>query len=88
MLGWHALFMAVSAVVVVRGVEKGIETAAKVLMPLLVVLMLLLAAWSIAEGDLAATLRFLLEPDLRHLNARTALRRSAWVSSRSASASG
>lgn len=73
MLGWHALFMAVSAVVVVRGVEKGIETAAKVLMPLLVVLMLLLAAWSIAEGDLAATLRFLLEPDLRHLNARTAL---------------
>ncbi len=73
MLGWHALFMAASAGVVVRGVEKGIETAAKVLMPLLVALMLLLAAWSIAEGDLAATLRFLLEPDLRHLNARTAL---------------
>ncbi len=73
MLGWHALFMAASAGVVVRGVEKGIETAAKVLMPLLVALMLLLAVWSVVEGDLAATLRFLLEPDLRHLNARTAL---------------
>jgi len=73
MLGWHALFMAAAAVVVARGVEKGIETAAKVLMPLLVALMLLLAAYSIVEGDLAATLRFLLEPDLRHLSARTAL---------------
>jgi len=73
MLGWHALFMAAAAVVVVRGVQKGIETAAKVLMPLLVALMLLLAAWSIVEGDLAATLRFLLEPDPRHLTARTAL---------------
>src|SRR5690606_17772310 len=73
MLGWHALFMATAAVVVVRGVEKGIEAAVKVLMPLLVALMLLLAAWSIVEGDLAATLRFLLQPDLQHLTARTAL---------------
>lgn len=73
MLGWHALFMTAGAVVVVRGVEKGIETAAKVLMPLLVALMFLLAAWSIVEGDLAATLRFLFEFDLRHLSARTAL---------------
>ena len=73
MVGWHALFMVSSAVVVARGVEKGIETAAKVLMPLLMTLMLLLAVWSVVEGDLAATLRFLLKPDLRHLNARTAL---------------
>ncbi len=73
MLGWHALFMAAAAVVVVRGVETGIETAAKVLMPLLLALMLLLATYSIVEGDLDATLRFLLEPDLRHLSARTAL---------------
>jgi NSS family neurotransmitter:Na+ symporter len=73
MLGWHAVFMATAAVVVARGVEKGIETASKVLMPLLVVLMLALAAWSIAEGDLASTLRFLLKPDLQYLNARTAL---------------
>lgn len=73
MLGWHALFMASATVVVARGVEKGIETAAKVLMPLLVALMLALAGYSIVEGDLPATLRFLLELDPRHLTARTAL---------------
>jgi len=73
MLGWHAVFMATAAVVVARGVERGIETASKVLMPLLVALMLALAAWSVAEGDLASTLRFLLKPDPQHLNARTAL---------------
>lgn len=73
MLGWHALFMVAAAAVVARGVEKGIETAVKVLMPLLAALMLVLAAYSIVEGDLASTLRFLFEPDLRHLSARTAL---------------
>jgi NSS family neurotransmitter:Na+ symporter len=44
-----------------------------ILMPLLVALMLVLAAWSIAEGGLADTLRFLFEPDPRHLTPRTAL---------------
>ncbi|KAA0238863.1 MAG: hypothetical protein EDM74_05635 [Armatimonadetes bacterium] len=73
MLAWHGVFMSAAAAVVARGVARGIETASMVLMPLLVALMLALAAYSIVEGDLAATLRFLLEPDLSHLSARTAL---------------
>ena len=73
LLGYHALFMAIAAAVVVRGVTKGIETASKVLMPMLVVLMLVLAIYSITEGDLSATLRFLLKLDPQHLTARAAL---------------
>ena len=73
MLAWHAVFMATTALVVARGVAKGIETASMLLMPLLVALMLALAIWSALQGDLAATLHFLLTLDTRHLNARTAL---------------
>jgi len=73
MLAWHAVFMATTALVVARGVAKGIETASMLLMPLLVALMLVLAIWSALQGDLAATLHFLLTLDTRHLNARTAL---------------
>ena len=69
----HGVFMAATALVVARGVGQGIETAAKILMPLLLVLMILLATYSIIAGDLAATLRFLFRLDFAYLNARTAL---------------
>jgi NSS family neurotransmitter:Na+ symporter len=70
---YHAIFMAVTAVIVARGVAHGIETASKVLMPMLGVLMLALAGYSIVEGDFATTLRYLFVPDFAHLTARTVL---------------
>ncbi len=73
MLAFHALFMAATAVVVARGVAHGIEAASKVLMPLLAVLMLVLAAYSMIEGDLGGALRFLFSLDTKHLTMRTAL---------------
>jgi NSS family neurotransmitter:Na+ symporter len=73
MLGFHALFMGATAWIVARGVAGGIEAAVRVLMPLLVVLMLVVAGYAVVQGDLAATLRFLLQLDTRHLTARTAL---------------
>jgi NSS family neurotransmitter:Na+ symporter len=69
----HAVFMGIAAAVVARGVRHGIETASKVLMPVLAVLMVGLAAYAIIEGDFAATLRFLLLPDPQHFTARAAL---------------
>ena len=59
MLGYHALFVAACAVAVARGVQGGIEAGAKVLMPVLGVLLVLLTAWSCATGDLARTVDFM-----------------------------
>ena len=73
MMGYHALFMAVTAWIVARGVARGIEAAVKLLMPLLGALMVALAGYGVIEGDLQATLRFLLQVDVQHLTARTAL---------------
>jgi NSS family neurotransmitter:Na+ symporter len=71
--GYHALFMAITALIVARGVSRGIEAACRVLMPLLAALMLGLAAYSIAYGDLAATFAFLLAIDLERVTARAML---------------
>lgn len=73
MLVFHAMFMAAVATVVMRGIQQGIETAAKILMPLLALLMILLAAYSMIEGDAIGTLRFLFYPDFERLTARGVL---------------
>jgi NSS family neurotransmitter:Na+ symporter len=73
MLAYHAVFLVIAAAIVARGVARGIEAAAKVLMPILAVLMIVLAAYSILEGGAARTLRYLFAPDMAHVSARAAL---------------
>jgi NSS family neurotransmitter:Na+ symporter len=73
MIGYHALFLALAAAIVARGVGAGIEAASKVLMPLLALLMLGLALYGVIEGDARATLRFLFRLDLSGFTARAAL---------------
>lgn len=73
MLAYHASFLVIAVAVVARGVNRGIESAAKVLMPLLVVLMLLLAGYAMIAGDVSATLRYLFVPALHQVSAGAAL---------------
>lgn len=73
MTAYHALFMGATAAIVARGIAGGIEKASKVLLPALAVLIVVLAGFSMAQGDLPATLRFLFAVDLRHLTLRVAL---------------
>lgn len=70
---FHAIFMAMAAAIVSRGVGGGIEAASRILMPVLVVLMVGLACYSVAAGEAAAAFDFLFKLDLRYLTARTAL---------------
>jgi NSS family neurotransmitter:Na+ symporter len=73
MLVFHAFFLAVTAVIVARGVTGGIEAASRVLMPLLAGLMVLLAVYGLLEGDAGRAADFLLRPDPAHFTARAAL---------------
>jgi NSS family neurotransmitter:Na+ symporter len=70
---YHAAFMAATAVIVARGIAQGIEAACKVLMPILIVLLIALAGYSIVEGDVAATARFLFALTPERVTARAAL---------------
>jgi NSS family neurotransmitter:Na+ symporter len=73
MSAYHAVFLALTAAVVARGVSGGIELASKVLMPLLIVLMLTLAGYSVSHGDAAATWRYLLRFEPQAFTAAAAL---------------
>ena len=73
MSAYHGLFLGLTGLVVARGVRGGIEAAARLLMPLLAVLMLLLAAYASAQGDVGATLEFLFRFDASAMTPRVAL---------------
>ncbi len=66
---WHTLFMALTVWVVARGVERGLETAVRFLMPALAILLLVLLAYSIRMGDFARGIEFLFKADFSALTA-------------------
>ncbi len=60
---WHFLFMALVIIIVMLGVKKGIELSNKILMPLLGVLLIVLAGYSLTLGGASEGLSFLFTPD-------------------------
>ncbi|PYZ93865.1 sodium-dependent transporter [Salipaludibacillus keqinensis] len=60
---WQFFFMALTVGIVFVGVKKGIEKSNKILMPLLAVLVLVLAGYSLTLGGAQEALSFLFTPD-------------------------
>ncbi|MCL2161820.1 MAG: sodium-dependent transporter [Betaproteobacteria bacterium] len=56
---WHTIFMILATGVVARGVIGGIETANKIMLPLLFLILVLLTLWGAAVGDMPTALRFM-----------------------------
>lgn len=69
----YALFILFTVYVVLGGIRNGIERWAKVLMPVLLVLMLLIIVRSVTLEGAGAGLRFYLEPDFSKLNGEVIL---------------
>lgn len=70
---WHTLFMAITALVVSRGLNKGIERVASILMPTLFIMLLALTVYAAIAGDFSAGLRFMFAFDFSAINAKVAL---------------
>ena len=52
-IGWFCLFIAFTSIIVLLGVEKGIETVSKFMMPVLVVLTVIIAGYGLTvDGEL------------------------------------
>ncbi len=73
MAGYHALFMTLTALIVGRGIANGIESACKILMPLLIVLIIVVAVYAISHGDLDSTVHFLFGIDPGSVRPKVAL---------------
>jgi NSS family neurotransmitter:Na+ symporter len=59
----HTIFMALAVFVVARGVERGLEQAVKFMVPALLILMLVLLAYSINSGYFGQGVDFMFTPD-------------------------
>jgi neurotransmitter:Na+ symporter, NSS family len=72
-IGWHFVFMALTVVVVLGGVRKGIERWTTILMPALFVLLVLLAIRAVTLSGAGAGLEFYLRPDLSKISVEVVL---------------
>lgn len=70
---YQFIFLAITAVIIILGVQKGIEKCSKILMPLLFLLMIVLCVRSVTLEGAKAGLEFLFKPDFSKLTADTIL---------------
>ncbi len=69
---WFVAFIAITTLIVIFGVQKGIEKVSKVMMPMLVVLMLFIVIYSFCTLDGAwAGVVYYLKPDFSHFSIMT-----------------
>ena len=64
---WMILFTLLTAFFILSGVKKGIEQSAKIMMPMLFLLLVILALRAITLAGAEAGLNFLFRPDLSHV---------------------
>ncbi len=72
-LVWLALFIGATLIIVIWGVEKGVEKASKFMMPILVVLSVAVAAFVIFRPEAKEGLKFYLMPDFSKFSSKTVL---------------
>lgn len=70
---WNTIVHISVFLVVRRGVQGGIESAVKVLMPILFLALLAMVIYGFISGDMKSAATFLMEPDFSKVNARTVM---------------
>ncbi len=71
-IAWFCLFVALTAVIVLLGVKKGVELVSKFMMPVLIVLMVFIVVYTIATTDgIGAGVAYYLMPDFSHFSVMT-----------------
>lgn len=72
-IGWFFLFLAVTSIVVLCGVEKGIEKVSKIMMPVLVILTIIIAVYSLTLDGAIEGLVYYVKPHMADVSAKTIL---------------
>ncbi|MGI9014396.1 MAG: sodium-dependent transporter [Phycisphaerales bacterium] len=66
---WHVIFMAITIGIVAMGVKGGIEAAAKILMPLLFLILVILLIYATTQSGFSEAFDFIFMPDSSKLKA-------------------
>lgn len=70
---WTAVFIGLTHFIIVSGVEKGIERASKIMMPLLFIILLVMCVRSVTLPNAGAGLSYLFKPDFSKLTSSVVL---------------
>ncbi|MBQ7820992.1 MAG: sodium-dependent transporter [Clostridia bacterium] len=70
---WFALYIGVTALVVLFGVEKGVEKVSKIMMPVLVVLSVFIAIYTMFIPGALDGVIYYIKPDFSHFSVKTVL---------------
>lgn len=72
-IGWFFLFIALTSVIVLFGVEKGIEAVSKFMMPILAVLTIIIAVYGLTIDGAMDGVAYYLKPNLSDFSVKTVL---------------
>ena len=70
---WFAMFTGITALIVLGGVEKGVEKVSKIMMPILVVLSVVIAAYSVTRPGAFEGVLYYVLPDFDKFSVKTVL---------------
>jgi NSS family neurotransmitter:Na+ symporter len=73
MVAWTLVGLAITGLIIYAGVEKGIEKAVKVLMPILFALLAFLAVYNVFAGGMSEALAWLFTPDFSKITPKVFL---------------
>jgi neurotransmitter:Na+ symporter, NSS family len=73
MLQWHTVFTGMTVVILALGVTRGLESAVRVMMPLLFLLLLILLGYSMVAGEFVTSLRFMFSFNVEDVSWESAL---------------
>jgi len=70
---WHTVFISLAMMIVGRGLRGGIESAVKLLMPALFVMLLVMIGYAAVAGDFGAGIEFLFSVDFSKITGKVVL---------------
>ncbi len=68
---WHLLFLGCTLAIILKGVERGIERASRIMMPLLLILAVIVAVYSMTRPGAGAGIYYYLVPDFSKFSIMT-----------------
>ena len=68
---WHLIFLGCTALIILKGVEKGVERASVVMMPILLILAFVVAVYSMTRPGAGAGIAYYLIPDFSKFSIMT-----------------
>jgi len=67
LLAWHTIFMVITCIIVARGVRHGLEKTVKLILPVIILILIAMVAYSVSTGSFIEGASYLVDFDFKKL---------------------